>query len=299
MTIRIGVLTVRGAQYHPTRRMAEAAASRDAEVIPINPYHVQPGYRQDRPVLNGDPNASRVNVVLPRQGAEIKAACLPLIAHYEQMGVRVINGWRSILTARHKFFMLQAMIRQGLAVPDTIFATSIDGCRQARQHFQPDPVVLKPINGRQGTGLHCLSSEQSMPEDIVSQLDLGRGVLVQAFIPPEQRRDLRVLVIGKSVAGAVELTPPPGDFRANVHVGSRPVAAKMTPELTNLALQAASAMEMEIAGVDIILPHNGAPVVIEVNSAPGFKGLEMVTGKDIAGAIIDYAKSVAPDPLAG
>ena len=74
MTLSIGVLTVRGKQYHPTRRLAEAAAERDAEVLPIHPYHVQPAYHRDKPVLHGDPAASALQVVLPRQGAEVKTA---------------------------------------------------------------------------------------------------------------------------------------------------------------------------------------------------------------------------------
>ncbi len=292
MTLSIGVLTVRGEAYHPTRRLAEAAAQRNVTVTPIHPYHVQPAYHQGKPVLHGDPAASAVQAVLPRQGAEIKTACLPLIDHYAQMGVRVVNGLGCIQMARNKFFILQAMARNGLAVPDTLFAASMEGCRRAREHLSPHPVVLKPINGRQGTGIHCLMPEASIPEDIVAQLDAGRGVLVQAFIPPDQRRDLRVLVIGGEVAGAVELTPPNGEFRANVHVGSQPAAVSLTADLTAMAVKAARAMEMEIAGVDIMVPFQSPPLVIEVNSAPGFRAMEAATGKDIAGAIIDYVLSV-------
>jgi len=288
MTLSIGVLTVRGKDYHPTRRLAEAAVERNASVLPIHPYHVQPAYHQDKPVLHGDPAAAAVQVVLPRQGAEIKTACLPLIEHYEQMGVWVVNGQRSILMARNKFFMLQAMMRRDLAVPDTIFAASIEGCVQAREHFAPHPVVLKPINGRQGAGLHCLLPNAPVPEDIREQLDQGRGVLVQAFIPPDQRRDLRVLVIGDTVAGAVELSPPEGDFRANVHVGSQPAAVELSSDLAAMAVNATRAMEMEIAGVDMMLPSQGRPLVIEVNSAPGFKGMESATGLDIAAKIVEY-----------
>ena len=292
MTLSIGVLTVKGKQYHPTRRLAEAAAERNAKVIPIHPYHVQPAYQQDRPILHGDPAASEVQAIMPRQGAEIKTACLPLIEHYEQMGVRVINGQRSILMARNKFFMLQAMIRSALAVPDTIYAASMEGCRQAREYYAPEPVVLKPINGRQGAGLHCLAPDAHLPEDIQAQFTSGRGVLVQAFIPPDRRRDLRALVIGDSVSGAVELTPPKGDFRANAHVGSIPAPVSLTPAMEAMAVKAARAMEMEIAGVDIMVPSQGHPLIVEVNSAPGFRAMEAATGKDIAGIIIDYVQSV-------
>lgn len=292
MTLQIGVLSVKGMEYHPTKRLAEAAAVRGAGIVPINPYRVEPAYQGNQPLLHGDPQAAKVRAVLPRQGAEIKTACLPLIAHFEQMGVRVINGLVSIQMARNKFFMLQAMMGCGLSVPDTIFATSADGCRKARRFFAPNPSVLKPINGRQGSGLHCLSPEDPAPKDIEMQLESGRGVLVQAFIPPGQRRDFRVLVVGGAVLGAIELTPPDGDFRTNAHIGGHAVRTQLSAELAALAIRAAEAMSMEIAGVDLILPFRGQPMVIEVNSAPGFKALEAVTGADIAGSLIDYAISV-------
>jgi ribosomal protein S6--L-glutamate ligase len=292
MTISIGVLTVKGKDYHPTKRLAEAAAGRGAEILPVNPYDVQPAYAQGRPVLHGQPDASHVKAVLPRQGAEIKTACLPLIAHFEQMNIPVINGLRSILMARNKFFMLQAMTRAGLSVPNTIYAASVDGCNQARKYFAPHGVVLKPINGHQGTGLHCLTPQDDLPGDARARITAGRGMLVQEYFPPRQRQDLRVLVIGKSVAGAIRLKPPDGDFRTNVHVGGQTASFNLDDDTARLALRAARATALEIAGVDLILPDNGAPMVIEVNSAPGFRAMEATTGKDVAGLMMDYVLSV-------
>lgn len=291
MTPLIGVLTVQGKDYHPTARLAEAAAARGAAVVPINPYGVQPAYQNNRPVLHGDPEASRVQVVLPRQGAEIKTACLPLIAHYEQMGVRVLNGLNSIQIARNKFFMLQAMTRADLPVLNTLFAPSIDSCRLAREFFAPDPVVLKPISGRQGTGIHCLAPEDDTPQDIETQLTSGRGVLVQAYIPAAQRRDFRVFVIGQEVAGAISLQPPEGDFRVNVHIGGLSTPVDLSQEMADIAVSAAAAMALEIAGVDLIVGDQSGPAIIEVNSSPGFRAMEETTGKDIADAIVDYALS--------
>lgn len=291
MTPHIGVLTVRGKDYHPTARLSAAAAARGTKVVPINPYNVQPAYQSSRPIVHGDPDAARIQVVLPRQGAEIKTACLPLIAHYEQMGVSVINGLHAIQIARNKFFMLQAMTRAGLPVPDTLFAPSVDSCRQAREFFAPDSVVLKPISGRQGTGLYCLSPEEETPQDIEAQLTSGRGVLVQAYIPAVQRRDLRVFVIGKAVTGAISLQPPDGDFRTNIHIGGLSTPADLSRELADMAVRAAAAMKLEIAGVDLIVGDRSGPAIIEINSSPGFRAMEETTGKDIAGAMVDYALS--------
>jgi ribosomal protein S6--L-glutamate ligase len=116
-------------------------------------------------------------------------------------------------------------------------------------------------------------------------------VLVQAFIPPRHREDIRALVVGRRVIGAVSLTPPEGDFRSNFHVGSNVVPFDMPADLARLACRAAQAVGLDIAGVDLILPRHGLPVIVEVNYAPGFRGLEAATGIDVADKMVSYVLS--------
>jgi ribosomal protein S6--L-glutamate ligase len=153
------------------------------------------------------------------------------------------------------------------------------------------PAVIKPISGRQGTGIHCLDPETALPGDIKAELESSRGVLVQAFIPPRDRRDIRALVVGGKAIGAVSLTPPEGDFRSNFHVGSKVAPFDMPDDLVRLACRAAQAVGLDIAGVDLILSRHGGPMIVEVNYAPGFRGLESATGIDVAGKIVDYVLS--------
>ena len=89
------------------------------------------------------------------------------------------------------------------------------------------------------------------------------------------------------------LQPPAGDFRANYHLGANAAARKLTDEETRVAVGAARAVGLDIAGVDLIVDAGGRIYVIEVNYAPGFKGLEQATGIDIAGLMVDYAAGVA------
>jgi ribosomal protein S6--L-glutamate ligase len=288
MTKGIAVLTVRGADYPPTRRLIEAARPRNVRVVPIHPYHVLPGYNLGRPIVHGLPADLSLKAVLPRQGAEIKSACLPLIAHFEHMGICVINGLSSILIVRNKFLSLQALSAAGLPVPETFFAASVQGCAQARQRLSPQPAVLKPVSGRQGAGLHLLQPRASLPRDFVDALEAGRGVLIQEFVSPSQRRDIRAFVVGGKVEATVALTPLPGDFRANFHAGARAAAVKVSAQLEELAVAAAQALGLEIAGVDLMVLPDGRAMVVEANYAPGFRGLEAATGMDIAGLILDY-----------
>jgi ribosomal protein S6--L-glutamate ligase len=125
----------------------------------------------------------------------------------------------------------------------------------------------------------------------MAELESKRGVLVQAFIPPGHREDVRALVVGSKVIGAVSLTPPEGDFRSNFHVGSKVVPFDMPADLARLACRAVQAVGLDVAGVDLILPRHGLPMIVEVNYAPGFRGLESATGIDVAGEMVSHALS--------
>jgi ribosomal protein S6--L-glutamate ligase len=289
---RIGVITVRGMNYQPTLRLAEAAKAKGCCIVPINPYTVWPVYSEGRPILAGDPEAHALDAALPRQGAEIRDASLPLITHLEQMGVPVINTRSAVERARNKFATLQCLAAAGLPVADTVFVSASLGMPDALAHFEQDGAVVKPVSGRQGTGICRMREGDPVPADLQAELDNGRGVLVQRFIAPRGRQDLRVLMVGGHLTAAMALQPADGDFRANVHLGGRARAVDLAPETAEIARRAADALGLDIAGVDLMITSDGRTIVNEVNYTPGFRGLEAASGKDVAAAIIEYVLEV-------
>jgi ribosomal protein S6--L-glutamate ligase len=94
-------------------------------------------------------------------------------------------------------------------------------------------------------------------------------------------------VIGDKVVAAIKRQAAPGQFRSNLHRGGSASVVKITPEERKTAVRAARVMGLQVAGVDILRSNHG-PVVMEVNSSPGLEGIEMATGKDVAGQIIDH-----------
>jgi ribosomal protein S6--L-glutamate ligase len=78
-----------------------------------------------------------------------------------------------------------------------------------------------------------------------------------------------------------------GEFRSNLHRGGTATVIQLTDEEETVALKAAKAMSLDIAGVDMLQSDRG-PLILEVNSSPGLEGIEEATGKDIAGEIIKY-----------
>ena len=76
-----------------------------------------------------------------------------------------------------------------------------------------------------------------------------------------------------------------GEFRANIHQGGTANVVKITPTERKLAIKAAKALNLDVAGVDLIRSNKG-PLLLEVNSSPGLEGIEQATGKDIASIMI-------------
>jgi ribosomal protein S6--L-glutamate ligase len=114
---------------------------------------------------------------------------------------------------------------------------------------------------------------------------LGEDVLLQQFLAEAAGRDYRAFVIGNRVVAAMMRTAPEGEFRSNIHRGGMGTLVKLPRSFERAAIRAADALKLQICGVDLMDSHSG-PMIIEVNSSPGFEGIEKATGLNIASAII-------------
>jgi len=285
----IGIISARDAAYHPNRRLLEAAAQRGSHAVLIDPYQVRPVIRAGRTVFLGRPDPARLNVILPRQGATVGDSSLALIQGLAHMGIPLVNGPAAIRIARNKMTTLQVLASAGIPVPDTVLVNAQDHFTRAAAELGGYPLVVKAVSGRQGDDILLIENPRQADAFLQRPWSPRTGFILQQFIPPEARRDLRVLVVGGRVAGAVTLRPAAGDFRANFHLTGHARMTKPAPAVAETALKAATAAGLDIAGVDMLLDAQGRLVIIEINYAPGFQGLEKATGLDVAGRIIDYA----------
>jgi ribosomal protein S6--L-glutamate ligase len=94
-----------------------------------------------------------------------------------------------------------------------------------------------------------------------------------------------LFVVDGKVVAAIQREAAPGEFRANIHMGGTASVIKPTADEKKIAIKAAKAMDLKVAGVDIIRSSKG-PLLLEVNSSPGLEGIEGATNKDIAGEMI-------------
>lgn len=287
----IGVLTARDEDYHPNRRLKEAAIAKGLTLELIDPRRVSPVIASGVLGMKGGKNNGMPGVILPRQGAQITESSMVVLSHLHAMGIPFVNGPESILAARNKFLTMQILAAEGIKVPDSAFVNSASGFFDAVDQLGGYPVVCKKTIGRKGRGVFLVQGKEQGADLMEKQLVSSEGLMLQRFIPPDGRRDLRVFVIGGRVAGAMEIFALEGDFRANFSISGKSMPVDLPGKAEKAAIQSALAMGLEIAGVDLIGEGENGYFVIEANYAPGFRGLEAATGIDIAVKIIDHAAS--------
>jgi ribosomal protein S6--L-glutamate ligase len=289
--MKLGILT-RNKNLHSIRRLLKEAKSARVQPFLIDPLECSvvvggaaPGiYLGDRPVPECD-------IILPRIGASVTDFGLAVVTQFEAMGVKVINGSLAIAQSRDKLRATQVLSEKGIDVPATVLLRSGRGLRSALRQVQGTPAVLKVIQGTQGVGVMIVESVNSAQSVMETLWNIGQDVLVQQYIAESAGRDIRAFVIGDKVVAAMRRQARDGEFRSNIHRGGEGVLIELKDSYKRAAINAARVLGLGIAGVDLLESLSG-PKVIEVNSSPGFEGIEQATGLNIARMIIKYAQSL-------
>ena len=285
--MKIGILS-RGPQNHSTRRLSETAltAGHAAEILDPFGFYLHIGGTGNRITYRGKP-AEDFDVIVPRLSRTTAQYGEEVLAHFEWIGTPVVNRAKAIAAARHKFHSLRILAQHGLPIPPSLTVGSAAFLEDAVAEVGEYPFILKPFHGTHGTGVMLLDTPTSLTSAVDALCDLHQDYVIQSFIAEAGGVDIRVLVVGGEVVAAMKRRAPPGEFRANIHKGASGETITLPDEYIRLAIEAAAALELKIAGVDLLQTNEG-PVVLEVNPSPGFEELESVTGIDIAGAIIEF-----------
>jgi ribosomal protein S6--L-glutamate ligase len=230
------------------------------------------------------------DAVLPRIGASITDYGLAVVKHFEILGVPPINGSQAIAESRDKLRCLQILARAGVKVPRTVLTRNTHSLRTAIEAVRGFPAILKVLKGTQGVGVMIVHSPVSMGSVMDTLRSLDQDVLVQQFLAEGAGRDYRAFVIGDKVVAAMMRTAAEGEFRSNIHRGGEGRLVRLPRAYEQAAIRAARALGLHIAGVDIMESKEG-PLVIEVNSSPGFEGIEKATGLNIAAMIVNSIRA--------
>lgn len=152
--------------------------------------------------------------------------------------------------------------------------------------------MIKLLEGTQGIGVVLAETMSSAKSVIEAFRGANVNILVQEFIKEAGGTDIRALIVGGKVVAAMKRTGAPDDFRSNLHRGGSAQIIKITLEEPSTAVRAAKQMGLNVCGVDMLRSNHG-PVIMEVNISPGLEGIEIATGKDVAGQIIEFVEKHA------
>ena len=228
---------------------------------------------------------NNLDAVIPRIKPSVTFYGCALTRHFESMGIQCLNVSQAISRSRDKLYSLQLLLKEGLDIPTSGFASSPMDTDELIEMVGGAPLIVKLLEGTQGRGVVLAETVKAAESVINAFKSLNANLLVQQFVSEAEGKDLRLLVVDGKVVASMQREAAPGEFRANMHRGGSAISIKPTPEERRLALRAAKAMGLVVAGVDLIRSRNG-PLLLEINSSPGLQGIEEATGKDIAGAMI-------------
>jgi ribosomal protein S6--L-glutamate ligase len=290
--LKIAILS-RKASLYSTRRLKEAGEERGHQMDVIDYARCYMNITSHRPtvVYKHEP-LEGYHAVIPRVGASYTFYGTSVVRQFEMMGVFPANESQAISRSRDKLRSLQLLARDGIGLPVTGFARSTRDTEGLIRLVGGAPLVIKLLEGTQGIGVVLAETNNAAGSVIEAFRGLNANILVQEFIKEAGGADIRCLVVGGKVIASMIRQGAEGEFRSNLHRGGSAQTIKITPEERSTAVRSARTMGLNIAGVDLLRSNHG-PVVMEVNSSPGLEGIEKATGRDVAGAIIEFVEKNA------
>jgi len=289
-------LLSRNRNLYSTRRLVEAAEARGHSARVVDTLRCYMSITSHHPSIHyKGHNIEPFNAVIPRIGSSVTFYGCAVLRQFEMMGTYVLNDSVAITRSRDKLRSLQLLSRKGLGLPVTGFAHSPDDIPDLITMVKGAPLVIKLLEGTQGIGVVLAETNQAAESVIQAFMGMKANIMVQEYIQEAKGADIRCFVIGDKVVAAMKRQAADGEFRSNLHRGGSASVIRITPEERSTAIRAAKAMGLRVAGVDLLRANHG-PVIMEVNSSPGLRGIESATGKDIAGLIIEHIEKNAATP---
>lgn len=278
------------------RIVLEAAARRPYRTLLVDPARLNLMIRAqdgglslvpDPQLVEGPPDA-----VLTRLGSSAPIAAMDTLRQLELLGIPCVNRPASVRRCRDKVTCFQLLANHDVPMPVTaLLGHSFPSDRAADLVPGPPWIVKFPLSS-QGTGVILAESLRSLRSIRDAVAGYEHRLLLQQFVVEAAGTDVRVFVINGTAVAAMKRQATRDEFRSNIHRGGHGHSVTLTDELRDVAERAARILELQIAGVDILLGPSG-PLLIEVNSSPGIENIQSVTQAPIADQILDLIEAKA------
>ena len=208
---------------------------------------------------------------------------MDMLYKLERQGLLVINPAEAIEHCVDKYDILAILEDNGVPVPRTVATESVTEAVKAFNELGGD-VVVKPLFGSRGIGATRVVDSE-IASTVFKAITFHHGVIyIQEFVP-HGYSDIRAFVINNAVMAAMRRVSE--SWKTNYSQGARPAPLKLNKDFEELVVKSAKVVGCKIAGVDILEGPNG-PVIVDVNSQPGWKGLQMVTKINVADEIVNF-----------
>jgi ribosomal protein S6--L-glutamate ligase len=231
------------------------------------------------------------DAVIPRYGPIWQRQAHGLLLQLENQGIRSLNSAHAIDLVRNAAACQERMTQNDLPFPKTVlFYDENSGFIKPEILPFDYPMVFKRQYSSQGSGVELITGPAMLADRSSKCFDQHEAFLVQEFIAEANTSDLRLMVMEGKLVAAMRRSAKAGEFRANMHLGAKASALSASVELEQLAVKAASAVGLQMAGVDIIQAKRG-PLLLEINACPGFEALEAASGVNVAGKLLDLLVS--------
>jgi gamma-F420-2:alpha-L-glutamate ligase len=288
----VWILSQHNSSSYENSRLVESFATAGIEVTLMHPdrFDIIVNRNRSKSIRYEDTSITMPKLVLTRTGSGTNYFSSAVMRQLERYGVPTLNHSEAINNVRDKLQAHQILSQANIPTPKTMLVKFPVSSKTVEQEIG-FPCVVKVLQGSHGKGVHLVHTKNLFEDlmDLVDNLGVKKTMIVQEFVDTAIGTDLRVLVVGGKVVGAMKRKGPDGDFRANITNGGTGEPFPVSDEMDLLCRETAKALGLDIAGIDLLFDDQGFKVC-EANSAPGFEGFEKYVDINVAGAIVDYVK---------
>ena len=279
-------------ESYETQRLLEEFGNHDIEVKLIDPNEIDIFVNKEnkQSILVNGKSLPLPKFIFPRTGSGTTYYIKAVIRHFERMGVPVINSSEAIDNVKDKLYTHQILAQSNLDIPNTMLLKHPIDIDFVEKNIG-FPVIVKKISGSYGRGVFLCENKKQLNQ-LVTMAELTKksyDIIIQEFVKDTWGKDLRVFVVNNKVVGCMMRQSTDDDFRANLSRGGEGFPYEVNEQIEWLSSEASKALGLDIAGVDLLF-QNGGYKICEVNSNPGFEGMENFTKKNIAGEIVSFIK---------
>ena len=290
--MKIAVLS-RNPKLFSTQRLIEEIQKAGHEALVVDHSLCDLIIEQEGPsILYKGQKLEGIDAIIPRIGASVTFYGTAVVRQFELMGAFSAVTSQAIVRSRDKLLSLQILSKNGLGMPKTAFTNFSKGgekqlIEQLIEQVSGAPVIIKLLEGTQGLGVVLAETTKAAQSVVEAFHGLKARIIVQEYIKEAKGADIRAFVVNGKVVGAMKRQGAEGEFRSNLHRGGVATVIKLSRAEKQAALNAAKALGLDVAGVDMLQSARG-PLILEVNSSPGLEGIEGATGVNVAAEIVKF-----------